>query len=78
MGLILLWMGAVLALANTIYQESLASLVNRSCFAKLKPSNLVLTVYNLLADLLICQIFFCQMLKKSIHKNFSPPNFPAI
>ena len=33
--------------------------------AKLKPSNLVLTINNLLADLLIRQTFFCQMLKKS-------------
>ena len=35
-----------------------------------KPSKLVLTINNLLADLFICQTFFRQMLKKSL--NFSP------
>ena len=45
--------------------ESLANLVDRPWFAKLKPSNLVLTIDNLLADLLICQTFFRQMLEKS-------------
>ena len=34
-------------------------------FTKLKPSKLVLSINNLLADLLIRQIFFCQMLEKS-------------
>ena len=33
--------------------------------AKLKPSKLVLTINNLLADVLIRQTFFRQMLKKS-------------
>ena len=41
------------------------SLANHPCFTKLKPSKLVLTINNLLADLLICQSFFCQMLEKS-------------
>ena len=45
--------------------ESLANLANRSWFAKLKPSNLVVTIDNLLADLLIRQTFLCQMLEKS-------------
>ena len=35
--------------------ESLANLANRSRFAKLKPSKLILTINNLLADLLIRQ-----------------------
>ena len=34
-------------------------------FVKLKPSKLVLTINNLLADLLIHQTCFCQMLEKS-------------
>ena len=41
-------------------------------FAKLKPFKLVLTINNLLADLLICQIFFCQMCKKSQFAKLSP------
>ena len=43
----------------------MANLANHPWFAKLKPSKLVLTINNLLADLLIHQTFFCQMLKKS-------------
>ena len=39
------------------WRESLANLANRSWFAKLKPSRLVLTINNLLADLLIRQTF---------------------
>ena len=54
------------------------SLANHPWFAKLKPSKLVLTINNLLADLLICQTFFRQMLKESIHQTFPPPNFHAI
>ena len=45
--------------------ESLANLANRLQFTKLKPSKLVLTINNLLADLLIRQTFFCQMLETS-------------
>ena len=45
--------------------ESLANLANRLWFAKLKPSILVLTIDNLLADFLIRQTFFRQMLEKS-------------
>ena len=52
--------------------ESLANLVNRPLFTKLKPSKLVLTIKNLLADLLIRQTFFCQMLKRVNSPNFPP------
>ena len=34
-------------------------------FAKLKPSKLVITINNLLADLLIYQTFLCHMFKKN-------------
>ena len=44
--------------------ESSANLVNCPWFAKLKPSNLVLTINNLLPNLLIHQTFFHQMLEK--------------
>ena len=63
---------------------SLANLANPSSFAKLKSSKLVLKINNLLADLLICQTLFHQMLEKSQfaklshHQTFPPPNFPAI
>ena len=58
---------------------SLVNLVNSSWFAKLKPSKLVFTINNLLADLLIRQtffrqMFFCQMLKKRVNL----PNFPPL
>ena len=43
--------------------------------AKLKPSKLVLTIYNLLADLLIRQPFFCQMLERVNSPNFPPQTF---
>ena len=49
----------------TIWRETLANLTNCPWFTKLKPSKLVLTINNLLADLLIRQTFFCQMLKTS-------------
>ena len=52
--------------------ESLVNLANRLWFTKLKPSNLVLTIDNLLADLLIHQTFFHQMLKKSQFAKRSP------
>ena len=39
------------------YGESLAIMANYLCFAKLKPSKLVLMINNLLADLIICQTF---------------------
>ena len=42
-----------------------------------KQSKLVFTINNLLADLLIHQTFFCQMLKESICQTVPPPNFPA-
>ena len=44
--------------------ESLANLVNRRWFAKLKPYKLVVTIDNLLAELFIHQTFFRQMLRK--------------
>ena len=47
------------------------SLANHPWFAKLKPFKLVPTINNLLAELLIHQTFFCQMLKnKSICQTF--------
>ena len=52
--------------------QSLANLANRPQFTKLKPSKLVLTTNNLLADLLILQTFFRQMLEMSQFTKFSP------
>ena len=58
-------------------RESLANLENRPWFTKLKPSKLVLTINNLLADLLIHQTFFCQMFEKSqFAKLFLHQTFP--
>ena len=45
--------------------ESLANLANHLRFAKLKPSKLVVTIDNPLADLFIRQTFFHQTLEKS-------------
>ena len=39
------------------------------------PNKLVLTINNLLADLLICQTFFRQMLKTSQFAKLPPPTF---
>ena len=45
----------------------------------IRQSKLVLTINNLLVDLLIRQTFFCQRLEKSqFTKLPPPPNFPAI
>ena len=52
--------------------ESLTNLVNRPRFAKLKLSKLVITINYLLADLLIRQTFFCQMLETSQFAKLSP------
>ena len=42
-----------------------------------KPSKLVLAINNLLADILVCQIFFHQMLEKSqFTKLFCHQTFP--
>ena len=49
------------------------NLANCLLFTKLKPSKLVLTINNLLADLLIRQTFFHQMLKKSQFAKFPLP-----
>ena len=48
------------------------NLANRPRFAKLKPSRLVFTINNLLADLLFRQAFFRQMLKMSQFAKLSP------
>ena len=57
--------------SNTSYhiseKLSWGNLANRWWFVKLKPSTLVLTINNLLADVL-----FCQMLKKSQFPNLYP------
>ena len=45
--------------------ESLANLVNHLQFAKLKPSKVLVTINNYLADLFIRQTFFRQALEKS-------------
>ena len=50
----------------------MANLANRPQFAKLKPSKLVLTINNLLADVLIQQTFFRQMLETSEFTKLSP------
>ena len=52
--------------------ESLVNLENCPLFAKLKPSKLVLIINNLLADLLIRQTFFCQILENSQFAKLSP------
>ena len=57
--------------------ESLANLANRLQFAKLKPSKLVVTIDNPLADLLIRQTFFRQTLEKSrFAKHSARQTFP--
>ena len=45
--------------------ESLVNLANRLRFAKLKPSKVVVTINNPLADLFIRQTFFHQTFEKS-------------
>ena len=52
--------------------ESLANLANRLRFTKLKPSKVVATINNPLADLSIHQTFFCQTLEKSKFAKHSP------
>ena len=52
--------------------ESLANLANHLQFTKLKPSKLVATISNRLADLFICQTIFCQMLEKNKFTKHSP------
>ena len=57
--------------------ESLANLANRLRFAKLKPSKLVVTIDNPLADLFIRQTFFRQTLEKSrFAKHYARQTFP--
>ena len=57
--------------------ESLANLANRLRFAKLKPSKLVVTIDNPLADLFIRQTFFRQTLEKSrFAKHSARQTFP--
>ena len=45
-------------------------LYNHPCFAKLKPSKSVLTIDNLLADLLVCQTFLPMPKKSKFAKLF--------
>ena len=52
--------------------ESLTNLANHLRFAKLKPSKLVVTIDNPLADLLIRQTFFRQTLEKVDSPNILP------
>ena len=52
--------------------ESLVNLVNHLQFAKLKPSKVVVTINNPLADLFIRQTFFHQTLEKSKFAKPSP------
>ena len=57
--------------------ESLANLANRRRFAKLKPSKLIPTIDNPLADLFIRQTFFRQTLKNSrFAKHYARQTFP--
>ena len=52
--------------------ESLANLANRPWFAKLKPSKLVVTIDNLLADLFIRQTFSAKYLERVNSPKFLP------
>ena len=52
--------------------ESLAKLANRMRFAKLKPSKLVVTIDNPLADLFIRQTFSAKRLKRVDSPNILP------
>ena len=57
--------------------ESLANLANRRRFAKLKPSKLIPTIDNPLADPFIRQTFFRQTLKNSrFAKHYARQTFP--
>ena len=62
-------------IAGKFGRGSSANLVNRQQFIKLKPSKLVLKINNPLADLLIRQTFFCQMLGKSQLAKLFPQTF---
>ena len=46
---------------NAWWRESLLNLANHQQFAKLKPSQLVFTVNNLLVNLFICQAFYAKI-----------------
>ena len=53
------------------------SLANRLRFAKLKPSKLIVTIDNPMADLVICQTFFCQTFENSrFGKHSARQTFP--
>ena len=57
---------------------SLTNLANHQHFAKLKTSKLVVTIENLLADLLIRQtIFLPKSLSIHFHQILSLSNFPS-
>ena len=66
------YFGQLYRIVGKFGRGSLANLVNCPQFTKLKPSKLVLTVNNLLADLLIRQTFFHQMLEMSQFAKLSP------
>ena len=67
-------------LNNSQKEHTVATLscIYRTTVGEAKTIEVVLTMNNLLADLLIHQTFFCQMLKKSQFTELPPPNFPAI
>ena len=52
--------------------ESLANLVNRLQFTKLKPSKVVVTINNLLADLSFAKLFPTKCLKRVNSPNIHP------
>ena len=57
--------------------ESLANLANCLRFAKLKPSKLIVTIDNPMADLFIRQTFFCQTFENSrFAKHSARQTFP--
>ena len=56
--------------------ESLVNLANHLQFDKLKPSKLVVTINNLLADLFIRQTLSPKSSSIHFHQTLSLPNFP--
>ena len=49
-----------------------------SAICQTKPSKLVVTINNHLADLFIHQTFFTKVFIDPLSPNVSPPNFPAV
>ena len=66
---VILYSGKVWQVARKF---NLAYLVNPQRFTKLKPSKLVVTINNPLADLFICQIFSARHLKRINSSNILP------